>query len=38
MEEIRKANPNAPQSEIYRMAYAAAVSENPALVTAINNP
>lgn len=38
MEEIRKANPNAPRSEIYRMAYAAAASENPALVTAINNP
>jgi len=38
MEEIRKANPNAMQSEIYRMAYAAAAAENPALVTAINNP
>jgi hypothetical protein len=38
MEELRKANPNAMQSEIYRMAYAAAAAENPALVTAINNP
>lgn len=38
MEEVRKANPNALQSEVYRIAYAAAASENPALVEAINNP
>lgn len=38
MDDMRKANPNASQSEIYRLAYAAAAAENPALVTAISNP